>query len=96
MKAEPGANTLAAILAGERRALARAMSAVENETAAGRVLLRQLQPHLGRAHVSGITGPPRKPSSVTSVQRTADIQIDMVQKFMHVIKVVEVACFIKQ
>ena len=48
----------AAILAGERRALARAMSAVENETDEGRVLLRQLHPHLGRARVLGITGPP--------------------------------------
>jgi len=58
MKAEPGADALAAILAGERRALARAMSAVENETAAGRALLHDLQPHLGRARVLGITGPP--------------------------------------
>jgi LAO/AO transport system ATPase len=49
---------LAAILAGERRALARAMSAVENETAAGRALMHQVHPHLGRAHVLGITGPP--------------------------------------
>jgi LAO/AO transport system ATPase len=51
-------NALDAILAGERRALARALSAVENETAAGRALLHQLHPHLGRAHVLGITGPP--------------------------------------
>ncbi len=49
---------LAAILGGERRALARAMSAVENETAAGKALLHQLHPHLGRARVLGITGPP--------------------------------------
>ncbi|MGP1676109.1 MAG: methylmalonyl Co-A mutase-associated GTPase MeaB [Burkholderiales bacterium] len=58
MNAEPGVSGLAAILAGERRALARAMSAVENETAAGKALLRELQPHLGRAHVTGVTGPP--------------------------------------
>jgi len=58
MSAAPQESVLAAILAGERRALARAMSAVENETAAGRVLLRLLHPHLGRAHVLGITGPP--------------------------------------
>ncbi len=49
---------LNAILSGERRALARAMSAVENETATGRALARELQPHLGRARVQGITGPP--------------------------------------
>jgi LAO/AO transport system kinase len=58
MNAGPGAGALAAILAGERRALARAMSAVENETAAGKALLHELQPHLGRARVLGITGPP--------------------------------------
>jgi len=58
MKLEPAADTVAGILSGERRALARAMSAVENETAEGRALLHQLQPHLGRARVLGITGPP--------------------------------------
>ncbi len=58
MKAEPDAGGLSAILAGKRRALARAMSAVENETAAGKALLHALQPHLGRARVQGITGPP--------------------------------------
>ena len=58
MNAEPQTNVLAAIIAGERRALARAMSAVENETAVGKVLLHELQPHLGRARVVGITGPP--------------------------------------
>jgi len=58
MNAEVQGGVLAAILAGERRALARAMSAVENETAAGRSLMHQVHPHLGRAHVLGITGPP--------------------------------------
>jgi LAO/AO transport system kinase len=58
MTVEPAPDAVAAILAGERRALARAMSAVENETAAGKALLQLLQPHLGRARVLGITGPP--------------------------------------
>ena len=60
MNTEPQARgvALTAILAGERRALARAMSAAENETAAGRSLMHQLHPHLGRAHVLGVTGPP--------------------------------------
>jgi LAO/AO transport system ATPase len=48
----------AAVLAGERRAIARALSAVENETAAGAALLRTLHAHLGAARVIGITGPP--------------------------------------
>ncbi|MCX7142534.1 MAG: methylmalonyl Co-A mutase-associated GTPase MeaB [Proteobacteria bacterium] len=58
MTAETPSGVIAAILAGERRALARAMSAVENETEAGRALLHQLHSHLGRAHVLGVTGPP--------------------------------------
>jgi LAO/AO transport system ATPase len=58
MNAESSASPCAAILAGDRRALARAMSAVENETDAGKALLRELQPQLGRARVLGITGPP--------------------------------------
>jgi LAO/AO transport system ATPase len=58
MKPQLEAGGLAAILSGERRALARAMSAVENETETGKALLHELQPHLGRARVLGVTGPP--------------------------------------
>jgi len=50
-------NDLAArVLAGERRALARAMTLVENGTESGRETLRALYPHTGRAHTVGITG----------------------------------------
>jgi len=48
---------LAGILAGRRRDLARAISEVENATATGQALLRAIRPHVGRAHVVGITGP---------------------------------------
>ena len=44
------------VLAGERRALARAMTLVENGTASGIETLRSLYPHTGRAHTVGITG----------------------------------------
>jgi LAO/AO transport system kinase len=43
-------------LAGERRALARIISRVENQTEEGREYLRQLFPHSGKAHTVGITG----------------------------------------
>jgi LAO/AO transport system kinase len=43
-------------LAGERRALARVISRVENETAEGREYLRELFPHSGKAHIVGVTG----------------------------------------
>jgi len=53
-----GTVDLPALLAGDRRALARALTAVENETAAGLALLGQLDGHLGHARVIGLTGPP--------------------------------------
>ena len=44
------------VLAGERRALARAMTLVENGTESGLETLRALYPHTGRAHTIGVTG----------------------------------------
>jgi LAO/AO transport system kinase len=46
------------LLEGDRRSLARILSQVENDTAAGREALRLLYPRTGRAHTIGITGPP--------------------------------------
>ena len=44
--------------AGDRRALARLLTAVENRTPLAEPALRRLYPQAGRAHVVGITGPP--------------------------------------
>ena len=49
---------IARLRAGERVALARAITAVENETAEAAAVLRAIQPHLGRARVHGFTGAP--------------------------------------
>ncbi|HLU24845.1 MAG TPA: methylmalonyl Co-A mutase-associated GTPase MeaB [Longimicrobiales bacterium] len=49
---------LARFEAGERAALARLISMVENEREAAAALLDALHPRLGRAHRIGITGPP--------------------------------------
>ncbi|MCS6873043.1 MAG: P-loop NTPase fold protein, partial [Anaerolineae bacterium] len=46
------------ILAGERRALARLITQVENQTPLAEEALAQLFAHTGRAHVIGVTGPP--------------------------------------
>ena len=46
------------LLAGERQAVARALSRVEQQGDAAAALCRALAPHLGRAHVLGITGAP--------------------------------------
>jgi LAO/AO transport system kinase len=52
------------VLAGRRRAIARAISLVEDNGAAtggsapAQVMLAALHPHTGRAHIVGVTGPP--------------------------------------
>jgi LAO/AO transport system kinase len=48
----------ASILEGNRLALARALSLVENDTPQGREVLSALFPHTGRAHIIGVTGAP--------------------------------------
>ena len=51
--------TLAArLLAGDRRALARAITLVESDDPAGWELVREVYPHTGRAAVVGLTGAP--------------------------------------
>ncbi|MEP6609775.1 MAG: methylmalonyl Co-A mutase-associated GTPase MeaB [Burkholderiaceae bacterium] len=45
------------ICAGDRRAIARAITTVENDPVQAEVLRAELAPHLGRAHVVGVTGP---------------------------------------
>ncbi|HEX2627270.1 MAG TPA: methylmalonyl Co-A mutase-associated GTPase MeaB [Candidatus Limnocylindrales bacterium] len=47
-----------AALAGDRRALARILTAVENRTPTAEQALRRLYPLAGKAHLVGITGPP--------------------------------------
>ena len=51
-------NIVEQVLAGSKRALARAITAVENEYDEAAEIMQQLYPHTGRAHVIGITGPP--------------------------------------
>ena len=46
------------VLAGNRLALARLLTQVENDSAEGRAALAELFPHTGKAHLLGITGAP--------------------------------------
>jgi LAO/AO transport system kinase len=46
------------LLAGDKRALARAISLVENDDAEGWALVREVYPKTGRAEIVGFTGPP--------------------------------------
>lgn len=47
-----------AILAGDRRSLARLLTHIENDSPIGQQGLDKLFPHTGKAHIIGITGPP--------------------------------------
>jgi LAO/AO transport system kinase len=55
---EPANPMFEAVLKGDRLALARLLTLVENDTATGRAALDYLFPHTGRAHLIGITGSP--------------------------------------
>lgn len=56
--AAPAADLVAAVLAGHRRSVAKAMSLAETTGRAGRELAAAIFGHTGRAHVVGLTGVP--------------------------------------
>ncbi len=64
----------ARVLDGDVRALARAMSLIEDESPAGAELVRQIYPHTGRAYLIGITGPPGSGKSTLVDRLTAQIR----------------------
>ncbi|MGD9830655.1 MAG: methylmalonyl Co-A mutase-associated GTPase MeaB [Hyphomicrobiaceae bacterium] len=49
---------MARLVAGERRAIAQAITELERDGSSAPALLAAMQPHLGRALVIGVTGPP--------------------------------------
>jgi LAO/AO transport system kinase len=55
---EPTRSLADRLLAGEKRALARGISLVEDDDPEGWELVRQVYPHTGNASVVGFTGPP--------------------------------------
>ena len=59
------------VLAGDRRALARALTEVENDSPVGRNVLDVLFPYSGKAHLVGVTGSPGagKSSLVNQITR---------------------------
>jgi len=46
------------VLDGDRLALARLLTQVENDSSEGRAAMIELFPHTGRAHLIGVTGSP--------------------------------------
>ena len=68
------------LLAGEKRALAKAISLVENDDPEGWALVREVYPKTGKAAISGFTGPPGVGKStligaLTAHARKSDRQI---------------------
>jgi LAO/AO transport system kinase len=62
------------VLAGDARAIARAISLVENEDPAGADLVRAIFPRTGRAYLIGVTGPPGAGKSTLVDRIVADIR----------------------
>jgi LAO/AO transport system kinase len=63
-----------AAIAGDRRALARLLTAVENRTAIAEAALRRLYPSTGRAHLVGITGAPGSGKSTLVAALIAEVR----------------------
>ena len=71
------------LLAGEQRALSRAMSMIERGDPAAPALMREADPHTGRAYTIGITGPPGSGKStivdrLTGLLRQAGIAVGII------------------
>ena len=79
----PAAELIAGALAGDRLALARCISHVENETVTSQAILRALFAHTGHAHIIGVTGAPGTGKStlvnaLTQAYRRAGLTVGVV------------------
>jgi LAO/AO transport system kinase len=63
------------VIAGDPRAVARAISAIEDEDAAAAALVREIFPHSGRAYLVGVTGPPGAGKSTLVDRLTSQLRL---------------------
>ncbi len=70
----PAARLAERVLAGEVRAIARAISIVEDESDASALLVSQLFPHTGHAYLIGVTGPPGAGKSTLVDRLTTELR----------------------
>ena len=86
-----GRSLASAVLGGDRLALARLLTQIENDAPAGMLVLGELFPHTGKAHLVGVTGAPgtgksslvnqlalhyRRPPDGKAPQRVAILAVD--------------------
>ena len=62
------------VLAGDPRGVARAISLIEDESAAGADLVREIYPRTGRAYLIGVTGPPGAGKSTLVDRMTGELR----------------------
>ncbi|HEY6056688.1 MAG TPA: GTP-binding protein, partial [Candidatus Limnocylindrales bacterium] len=74
MPAQDATGLVDAALDGDRRALARLLTAVENRTPLAELALRRLYPRAGHAHLVGITGPPGAGKSTLVAALIAEVR----------------------
>jgi LAO/AO transport system kinase len=62
------------VFTGDPRAIARAISLIEDESAAGAEVIRDIYPRTGRAYVIGVTGPPGAGKSTLVDRMTTELR----------------------
>ena len=76
MPPAPDSTLVQRMLSGDRLALARLITRVENRMPGVAEIMRSIQPRLGRAHVLGVTGPPGAGKSTLVDRLTARLRAD--------------------
>ncbi len=74
MATQPNADIVTRLLDGDRRALARVVTLIENRAPQAQRILAQLHAHTGRAHIVGITGSPGAGKSTLVMQLARELR----------------------